>query len=42
MPGGPPVADRTTGSGGEVIDVADRLADMLRRHGPRQSERASS
>ncbi len=27
-------ADQTTGPGGEVMDVEDRLADMLRRHGP--------
>ena len=27
-------ADQTTGPGGEVVDVEDRLADMLRRHGP--------
>ena len=27
-------ADQTTGPAGEVMDVEDRLADMLRRHGP--------
>lgn len=27
-------ADQTTGPDGEVMDVEDRLADMLRRHGP--------
>ena len=27
-------ADRTTGPDGDVMDVEDRLADMLRRHGP--------
>ena len=27
-------ADQTTGPDGEVMDLEDRLADMLRRHGP--------
>lgn len=27
-------ADQTTGPHSEVMDVEDRLADMLRRHGP--------
>ena len=27
-------ADQTTGPDGEVMDVEDRLTDMLRRHGP--------
>ena len=27
-------ADQTTGPDGEAMDVEDRLADMLRRHGP--------
>ena len=27
-------ADQTTSPAGELIDVEDRLADMLRRHGP--------
>jgi hypothetical protein len=27
-------ADQTTGPDGHQMDVADRLAEMLRRHGP--------
>lgn len=27
-------ADQTTGANGERLDVSDRMADMLRRHGP--------
>lgn len=27
-------ADQTTGARGERLDIADRMADMLRRHGP--------
>lgn len=34
LPGALTYADRTTSPDGEPIDVEDRLADMLRRHGP--------